>query len=300
MDDSSYNSLSLPLSLEAMISLSIILLFAVVPLFLCTNDESEDENGDKSKDTACPKKKNPHPHEEKTITTSNGSTQHQAKNIVQFTSHSLGFGEPVVVGISGCTGSGKTYVCDKIVEYINKKFGASMVTVLNHDHYYKGGDTNTNYDVPDAIDFDLFTKHLEMLIQGQTVKSPIYNFKTHNREEDKYIEIPYAPLIIVEGILIFTQEKIRNMCNLKVFVETNDATRIFRRVGRDVSERGRTLEEVEHRYKTHVTDSQIQYILPSARHADLKINNEKDKYTGLNVLLAFLESQMKNVIESAL
>jgi len=209
--------------------------------------------------------------------------------------------KPLIIGICGCSGSGKTYVCDKITEYIHDsidhKEDNRLVTILGLDNYYKGGDTNTNYDVPEAIDEQLFIEHLKMLISGKTIISPVYNFKTHQREKNKYIEIKSSPLIIVEGILIFTFENIRSLCDLRVFIDTNDATRIFRRVTRDINVRGRTIEEIQHRYQTHVADSQIQHILPSSRFADLRIKNETGNYTGLNVLLIYLESKLRQLLK---
>jgi|SRR5579872_376732 len=225
-----------------------------------------------------------------------------------------------VVGIAGCSGSGKSYVAEKIVADIQEnqrmknpsvETPPQLAAILRADSYYKGVTPSTNsnekeaptnsnkkkalknFDEPNAIDFDLLREHLELLKQGHTIKSPVYNFKTHSREQNQFIEIHPAPLIIIEGILIFTDEKIRDLCDLRVFIDTKDSTRIFRRLKRDIHERGRSLEEVEDRYETHVSDSQEQYVLPSARYADIRLLNEKGRYVGLNVLLVYIRDLLR-------
>lgn len=205
---------------------------------------------------------------------------------------------PYIIGLAGGSGSGKSFLSEIICETIKKIFPHSynIVTVISQDSYYCGGDETTNYDVPSAIDFDLLTNHIERLINGKYIECPIYNFRDHRREKNTRRIYP-TKIIIVEGILIFTQEKLRNKFNLKIYVDATLATQVFRRIIRDTRERGRTLETIRERYERDVAPSYIHHIYPSVIHADLTINNFNGCYVGLEAMLNHVITILKNICE---
>lgn len=200
-----------------------------------------------------------------------------------------------VIGVAGPSCGGKTTVCNKIQEKILSIGGDDdkyTIASISQDSYYNGGDSNTNYDVPGAIDFDLLIDHLKILISGKPVDVPIYDFSRHMRSE-KMQTIQPAKIILIEGILIFSQEKLRNLCDLKVFVEADSVVCYTRRLKRDINERGRTIEEIEHRYLDHVVPSCQNYINPSRFYANISlINNTHGEFVGLEVLLGFIEKKL--------
>jgi|LakMenEpi03Aug12_release.lakeMendotaPanAssembly.Ray.scaffolds.fasta_scaffold262251_1 uridine kinase len=198
-----------------------------------------------------------------------------------------------VIGICGPTCGGKTTVCEKILEKVKKT--NESICIINQDSYYKGGDESTNYDIPTAIDFDLLFSHLNDLINGISVNVPYYDFSTHSRKNETKIVGP-TKIILVEGILIFTQEKIRNLCDLKVFIQADEVTCFTRRLERDTKERGRTFKEVKKRYIGHVRNSNIMYVDPSKGFADIILMNNVDwNFVGLKILLDHIEKKIKKI-----
>jgi len=176
----------------------------------------------------------------------------------------------MIIGIAGGTGSGKT----TLTEQIRKRFGED-VTVIYHDNYYRlqVGKTyeqrsQVNYDHPDAFETPLMIKHLKALKAGESIESPIYDYTQHNRS-DRVEVIHPSKVIIVEGILIFAEKELREMMDIKIFVDTDADVRILRRIQRDVEERARTLQSVIHQYLTTVKPMHEQYVEPSKRFADL-------------------------------
>lgn len=199
-----------------------------------------------------------------------------------------------VIGVCGPTCGGKTTVCHKILEKIEATIGSheDMICVLSQDSYYNSGGPETNYDIPSALDFDLMGKHLEQLIGGQAIYAPIYDFKTHSRTNETK-KIGPAKIIIVEGILIFSQENIRALCDLKIFVDADTAICQSRRIERDVEERGRTFKEVTTRYVNHVVPSNNGYIIPSKFYANIiLVNNIHGEFVGLEILLDHIEKKI--------
>lgn len=192
--------------------------------------------------------------------------------------------KPYVIGVCGASCSGKTTTVEALEEKI-RNIGES-VTILSQDRYYnKKGSANTNFDKPKALEWDLMEKDLKDLISGKEIDAPIYNFSSHSREEgtDK---IKPSKVIIVEGILIFTQKRILDLIDLKVFVSSFNELCFARRVERDVRDRGRDIEEVTDRYCKHVFPSVRKYVEPSQKHADIILqNNIKGKFIGLQILL---------------
>lgn len=178
----------------------------------------------------------------------------------------------IVIGIAGGTGSGKTTLTRKLKEHFETE-----ITVLSHDHYYKQHDelsyeqrVHLNYDHPDAFDTDLMVQHLTMLRDGKEIACPVYDFSTHNRSDETLIVQP-TRVIIIEGILIFVDSKLRDLMDVKVFVDTDADVRILRRLVRDVNKRGRTLESVVAQYLTSVKPMHEQFVEPSKRFADIII-----------------------------
>ena len=178
----------------------------------------------------------------------------------------------LVIGIAGGTGSGKTTLMKNIME----KFG-DVVTVLSHDNYYHRNDHLTyeercriNYDEPAALETDLMARQLDALRHGQAIDCPVYDFSQHNRSNET-VRIEPKRVIIVEGILIFENKQLRDLMDIKIFVDTDADIRLCRRIRRDVRERGRTLESVIEQYQTTVKPMHEKYVEPSKRYAHIVV-----------------------------
>src|ERR687894_867291 len=179
----------------------------------------------------------------------------------------------MIIGICGGTGSGKTTVANRILESVSE----DDVVFLQQDSYYRDLDQmpldyrrKVNFDHPDALDNDLLVEHLRGLKAGRTVELPIYDFKSHARRAET-LRMGPRPIIIIEGILIFNEERLRDEMDIKVFVDTPDDIRFIRRLRRDVAERGRTVESVIEQYLATVRPMHMQFVEPSKRHADVII-----------------------------
>ena len=178
----------------------------------------------------------------------------------------------LVIGIAGGSGSGKTTLMKRLVE----QFGDD-VTVVSHDNYYRRHDELTyeersqiNYDEPAALETDLMAYHLDCLRQGQASDCPVYDYAAHNRS-DETIRIEPRKVIIVEGIMIFENEALRNLMDIRIFVDTDADVRLCRRIKRDVNKRGRTLESVLTQYQETVKPMHEQYVEPSKKYANLVV-----------------------------
>lgn len=203
--------------------------------------------------------------------------------------------ETVIIGIAGGTGSGKT----TLTERLRDRFGAEEVSVINHDSYYKRHDElpfekrcKLNYDHPDSFDTALLVKHLQALRQGQTVAVPVYDYTIHNRSEQT-VPIHPAPVIIVEGILIFASPELCDLMDLKVFVDTDADVRILRRIVRDVKARGRTLDSVVSQYLTTVKPMHEQFVEPSKRKADLIVPEGGRNMVALDMLIKWVSTHLQ-------
>ena len=178
----------------------------------------------------------------------------------------------LVIGIAGGSGSGKTTLMKRLVE----QFGDD-VTVVSHDNYYRRHDELTyeersqiNYDEPAALETDLMAYHLDCLRHGQAIDCPVYDYAAHNRS-DETIRIEPRKVIIVEGIMIFENEALRNLMDIRIFVDTDADIRLCRRIKRDVNKRGRTLESVLTQYQETVKPMHEQYVEPSKKYANLVV-----------------------------
>ena len=199
----------------------------------------------------------------------------------------------LVIGIAGGTGSGKTTLMNNIV----KKF-EGMVTVLSHDNYYKRHDELTfeersalNYDEPNAIETSLMVEHLEILKNGQAIDCPVYDFTRHNRS-DETIHLESKPVIIVEGILIFENESLRELMDIRLFVDTDADIRLCRRIKRDVNKRGRTLESVLTQYQQTVKPMHEKYVEPTKKYANLVIPEGGKNLVALDMIMGRIQKHL--------
>ena len=199
----------------------------------------------------------------------------------------------MIIGIAGGTGSGKTTVTKKLKDY----FGDD-VSVIYHDNYYKRHDEmpyeercKLNYDHPDAFDTDLLVRDLEKLRRGQEVLCPVYDYSIHNRT-DQVIRIPPAKVVIVEGILIFENQALRDQMDIRIFVDTDADVRILRRILRDVKKRGRTLDSVVSQYLSTVKPMHEQYVQPSRRYAHLVMLEGGYNLVALDMIIQRIKSHV--------
>ncbi len=199
----------------------------------------------------------------------------------------------MILGIAGGTGSGKTTLTRRLKE----RFG-DEVSVVYHDNYYKRRDDLTyeercaiNYDHPNAFDTDMLLEHLAQLKAGHAVECPVYDYTVHNRS-DKTVLIQPAPVIIVEGILLFAFPELCDLMDIKVFVDTDADVRILRRIVRDVNKRGRTLESVISQYLTTVKPMHEQFVEPSKRKADIIVPEGGKNTVALEMLVHRVSSHL--------
>jgi uridine kinase len=199
---------------------------------------------------------------------------------------------PFVIGVAGGSGSGKTTVVRRIVDSL----GLEQVTWLDHDRYYR--DRNDlrleeraalNYDHPDALETDLMVDHVRALKAGRAIEAPQYDFTRHARLAQTDEFLPRRALI-VEGILVFTDAALRDLMDLKVFVDTDSDTRFIRRLQRDVAERGRTMESVIDQYQSTVKPMHLEFVEPSKRYADVIIPLGGHNTVAVDLLLTLLRS----------
>ena len=205
----------------------------------------------------------------------------------------------LVIGIAGGTGSGKTTLMKNIIE----RFG-DVVTVLSHDNYYRRHDELTyeerckiNYDEPAALETDLMARHLDLLRQGESILCPVYDFTQHNRS-DETIEVVPKRVIIVEGILIFENEPLRNLMDIKIFVDTDADVRLCRRIKRDVNKRGRTLESVLTQYQETVKPMHEKYVEPSKKYADIVVPEGGKNLVALDMIMGRIARHLAETEEN--
>jgi len=180
---------------------------------------------------------------------------------------------PILIGIAGGTGSGKSTVTREIYKSITDK----NVAIIEQDSYYKDQSNisfeervKTNYDHPFAFDNELLISHLKDLLDGKSIQKPIYDFENHNRKKETVLVEP-RDIIVLEGILILYDEDLRNLMDIKLFVDTDADVRVIRRILRDIKDRGRTLDSVVKQYMTTVRPAHMQFVEPTKRYADIII-----------------------------
>lgn len=201
----------------------------------------------------------------------------------------------LVIGIAGGTGSGKTTLMKNLVE----RFGDD-VTVLSHDNYYRRLDhlpmeerVKVNYDEPAALETELMVTHLEALRAGFAIDCPVYDFAVHNRSAETIRVVP-RKVIIVEGILIFENEALRELMDVRIFVDTDADIRLCRRIKRDVNKRGRTLESVIEQYQTTVKPMHEKYVEPSKKYADIVVPEGGKNRIALDMIMGHIRRHLEN------
>lgn len=202
--------------------------------------------------------------------------------------------KPLLISIAGGTASGKTTVVEKIEKHFNSK----DVTVVCMDNYYKRRDDLSleerkliNYDHPDALDLELLKKHLNLLLSGDDIECPIYDFQLHNRKSNT-MRIKPTKVILLEGILALYDEEIRNMSNILIFVESEADIRFIRRLKRDIESRGRSMDDVIKQYLSTVKPMYDSYVAPTKRYADIIIPND----TKHNMAIDILSAKIKDIL----
>lgn len=200
----------------------------------------------------------------------------------------------LVIGIAGGSGSGKTTLMNNIVSRFSED-----ITVLSHDSYYRRHDDMTyeescqlNYDEPAALETELMVKHLDLLRQGQAIDCPVYDFTVHNRS-DEVTRIEPSRVIIVEGILIFENEALRDLMDIRIFVDTDADIRLCRRVKRDVNKRGRSLESVLTQYQQTVKPMYEKYVEPSKKYAHILVPEGGKNTVAQEFIISLLEKHLE-------
>ena len=202
----------------------------------------------------------------------------------------------LVIGIAGGTGSGKTTLMSNLIREFSED-----VTILSHDNYYKRHDDLTyeqrcllNYDEPAALETDLMAAHLEQLRQGNPIDCPVYDFTQHNRSDETIHLVP-KKVIIVEGILIFENKELRDLMDIRIFVDTDSDVRLCRRIVRDVRERGRTLESVVTQYLDTVKPMHEMYVEPSKKYANIIVPEGGKNLVALDMITGRIRRHLEEV-----
>jgi uridine kinase len=195
---------------------------------------------------------------------------------------------PILIGITGGTGSGKSTIAREIY----KKFGEQCIAMIEQDSYYKDQShlsfderIKTNYDHPDAFDTTLIVEHLNMLLAEKAIEKPIYDFEVHNRKIET-IRLEPRDIVIVEGILILQEPEIRDLLDIKIYVDTDADVRIIRRLIRDINERGRTIDSVINQYLNVVRPMHLQFTEPTKRYADIIIPEGGHNKVAIDIIVA--------------
>ena len=206
---------------------------------------------------------------------------------------------PIIIGIAGGTGSGKSTFTNRL-----KSIFRDQVTVLYYDNYYRAHDDipfeerqKINYDHPDAFETDLLLEHLKELKEGKTIQCPVYDYTKHNRS-DKVVEVNPSKIILLEGILVLSDTRLRDMMDYKIFVEADADERILRRVLRDVKERGRDIENIVNQYLSTVKPMHYLYVEPTKMYADIVINSGMND-RALDVMATKINHLLENTNEES-
>jgi uridine kinase len=201
----------------------------------------------------------------------------------------------LVIGIAGGTGSGKTTVTNKILE----RFDRARITVLQHDSYYKdlsahGGKAleEINFDHPDSLETDLLIRHITDLKAGRPIEQPLYNFTTFQRLESTQRVIP-TEIIIVDGILILVDKALRDLLDIKIFVDTDADERLIRRIRRDIMERGRSIDSVMEQYMKTVKPMHLEFVEPSKHWADVIIPRGAENSVAIDMVGSTIEQMLR-------
>jgi len=202
--------------------------------------------------------------------------------------------KPLVLGVGGGSGSGKTTVVSKIVSRIGRK----QILLIEHDSYYRdlshlplNERMKQNFDHPSSLETELLIRHLEALLEGYQVDLPVYDFESHTRS-DETEKVQPRPIILVDGILIYSEKNLRDKMEVKLFVDTDDDIRLLRRISRDILERGRTLEGVINQYEKFVRPMHLEFVEPSKRYADIIIPRGGENEIALDMVIALIQDKL--------
>lgn len=202
---------------------------------------------------------------------------------------------PILIGITGGTGSGKSTVSREIFKAIHE----NDICIIEQDSYYKDQShltleerVKTNYDHPFAFDNELLINHLKRLSRGEAIDKPIYDFENHNRKKETIRVMP-KDIIVLEGILILSEEDIRDLLDIKIFVDTDSDVRVIRRIMRDIRDRGRTLDSVVNQYMATVRPAHLQFIEPTKRYADIIIPEGGHNKVAIDIIITKINSILK-------
>ena len=202
--------------------------------------------------------------------------------------------QPLIIGVAGGTGSGKTTISNSILERV----GSDQISYIQHDHYYRDRSHlppeergKINFDHPDSLENELLARHLKILKEGQAVEVPQYDFTTHVRKPET-TRVEPRRVVLVEGILIFALKALRDLMDIKVFVDTDADIRLIRRIRRDMTERGRTLESVIRQYTESVRPMHLEFVEPSKRYADIIIPEGGFNVTAIDMVVAKVEAMI--------
>lgn len=205
---------------------------------------------------------------------------------------------PIILGVAGGSGSGKTTVVNKIIGAV----GEDNVLLLQHDSYYRDLShisleerKKQNFDHPSSLETELMIRHLDALKNGYQIDLPVYDFVAHTRS-DKTIKTVPKHIILVDGILIYAEPKLREQMDIKIFVDTDDDVRLLRRLKRDISERGRELDGVLNQYENFVRPMHLEFVEPSKRYADIIIPRGGENSVALEMVTALIQDKLKNLL----
>ena len=204
--------------------------------------------------------------------------------------------KPLVIGIAGGSGSGKSTVARRVADSL----GRASVVFLDMDAYYRNHThlsleerRRVNWDHPDAFDLDLLAEQLDTLASGHAIRKPVYDFVTHTRREECEIIEP-ADVIVIDGILLFAEARVRDLCDVKVFVDADADIRVLRRIRRDMKHRGRPLEEIIEQYLATVQPMHLQFVEPSKRYADVIVPRGGRNAIAIEMIVAKIQRRLAN------
>jgi len=204
--------------------------------------------------------------------------------------------QPLIIGIAGGSGSGKSTVAHKVASALPAP--ALSVAFIDMDAYYRNFDSLSlderrlvNWDHPDAFDFDLLTEHLHHLSERRTIDKPVYDFRTHLRSAES-VRVEPADVIVIDGILLFVDERVRELCDVKVFVDADADIRLIRRLRRDMRARGRPLDEIIKQYLSTVQPMHLQFVEPSKRYDDISVPRGGHNAIAIEMIVAKISQRL--------